>query len=353
MKPKHIFSNLTVVAAVASTLVLAACEGKADKANIVTKEAPKPEIVAKINGKEITEEMLIGDAKMDFFELKKREYDLRKERLKKLMTEELIGSEAKKANLSNDEFIDKKVVKGEIKISDADFNKFVKERQIPEKQINPQIKERILAFMKGQKRQDMIDAYVNGLTKSNPVEVYFQKPKMDVKVEVGGSPAFGSEKAAVTIVEYSDFQCPYCARGAQTVQEIKKKYGNKVRVAFKHFPLPMHPDARPASEASMCVNEQGSDKFWKFHDILFVDQKKMSAADLEAHAKASGADVAKFKECVASKKYADFIQKDMDAGEKIGVRSTPTFFVNGQMVAGALPFNDFAEMIDEELAAAK
>ncbi len=353
MKPQSSLSKTSVVGALALTLILAACEGKASKPNLVTKEAPRPEVLAKINGKEITEDMLIGDAKMDFFELKKREYDLRKERLKKVMTEELIGAEAKKANLSTEEFIDKKVVKGEIKISDADFNKFVKDRQIPEKQINPQIKERIFAFMKGQKRQDIIDAYVNGLTKSNPVEVYFQKPKMDVQIEVGQSPAFGSEKAAVTIIEYSDFQCPFCSRGAQTVSEIKKKYGSKVRVAFKHFPLPMHPEARPASEASMCINEQSSDKFWKFHDLLFKDQKKMSDADLEGHAKAVGADLAKFKECFSSKKYADFVQKDMDGGEKVGVRSTPTFFINGQMVAGALPFNEFAEMIDEELAAAK
>ncbi len=354
---KRTYSSILITTALAAIVsgIVVSCSDKSStaKPNLVVKDAPKPGILAKINGKDITEDMLIGDAKMDFFEIKKREYDLRKERLNKLMVEELVGSEAKKANQSVDEFIEKSVVKGEIKVSDADYEKFVKERRVPKDQITPEIKKRITTFMQTQKRQDLVDAYVAKLTQSNPVEVYFQKPRMDVKVEIGNSPTHGNKDAKVTVVEYSDFQCPFCAKGADVVTEIKKKYGNKVQVAFKHFPLPMHPEARPASEASMCVNEQSAEKFWKFHDVLFKDQKKMSEADLEAHAKAVGANVDKFKECVKSKKYADFVQKDMDAGEKIGVRSTPTFFVNGQMVAGALPFAQFQEMIDEELDAAK
>jgi protein-disulfide isomerase len=344
----------TLVASIASGIVVSCSNNSSTaKPNLIVKDAPKAGILAKINGKEITEEMLIGDAKMDFFEIKKREYDLRKERLNKLMQEELIGAEAKKANLSTDEFIEKSVVKGDIKIGDSDYEKFVKERNVPKDQITPQIKERIMTFMKTQKRQDLVDAYVAKLTKDNPVEVYFAKPRVDVKVEIGDSPAFGNKDAKVTVVEYSDFQCPFCAKGANVVTEIKKKYGSKVRVAFKHFPLPMHPEARPASEASMCINEQSPDKFWKFHDLLFKEQKKMSADDLKAHAKAVGADMKKFEECVGAKKFAKFVQDDMDAGEKIGVRSTPTFFVNGQMVAGALPFAQFQEMIDDELESEK
>lgn len=183
--------------------------------------------------------------------------------------------------------------------------------------------------------------------------IYFSKPKMSVVVEVGSSPAHGPKDAKVTVVEFSDFQCPFCSRAADVVTEIKKKYGNRVRVAFKHFPLPMHKDAKPASEASMCVNEQSADKFWKFHDKAFKAQDKLDAASLEAYAKDSGADMAKFKECMNSKKYSDFVQKDMEYGERIGVRSTPTFFINGQLVSGAVPIETFSEIIDDELAAKK
>ncbi len=176
---------------------------------------------------------------------------------------------------------------------------------------------------------------------------------MNINVEVGNSPSFGKADAKVTIVEFSDFQCPFCSKAGEIVTELKKKYGNKIRVAFKHYPLPMHREARPASEASMCINEQSSDKFWKYHDILFKHQDKLDNASLETYAKEAGADVAKFKACFAAGKYKDAVQKDMEYGEKIGVKSTPTFFINGQLVAGAVPVDQFSEIIDEELENAK
>ena len=290
---------------------------------------------------------------MDFFDLKKREYELKMERLNKLLVDRLIGAEAKKANLPLEEYIAKNITKGEMKISDGDFKKFVKEKRIPENQLNPQIKERITQYLQQQKKQDQVSAYVAKLTKSNPVEVYFNKPKMNIHVEIAGSPITGGEKASVTVVEFSDFQCPFCSRGADTVTEIKKKYGNKVKIAFKHFPLPMHREARPASEASMCINEQSADKFWKYHDLVFKNQDKLDPASLEKYAKDVGANVEKFKECFAAGKYKDAVQKDLDYGEKIGVKSTPTFFVNGQLVAGALPIDAFSEIIDEAIADSK
>lgn len=332
-------------------LVVVACTNEEAKAklNIIHKDPPKAGIVAKIGGEEITEEMLIGDDKLDFMEIKKREYDLKMDRIQRLLVEKLIGAEAKKAKMPVEEYVNKNVLKGEIKITDREYKKFVEEKKIPESQINPQIKERINSYLKQQKRQDMVDAYLAKLTKSNPVEVYFSKPKMSVNVEVGKSPATGSEKAKVTIVEFSDFQCPFCSRGADVVHQLKKKYGDKVRIAFRHFPLPMHREAKPAAEASMCVYEQSADKFWKYHDVLFKNQDKLDPANLEKFAKEVGADVAKFGECVKANKYAAHVQGDMEYGEKIGVRSTPTFFVNGQLVAGAVPIEQFSEIIDEEM----
>jgi protein-disulfide isomerase len=109
----------------------------------------------------------------------------------------------------------------------------------------------------------------------------------------------------------------------------------------------MHKDARPASEASLCVNEQNTDKFFKYHDILFKNQDKLDAANLEKYAKEVGADMDKFKECFSSKKFAKAVQDDLDYGEKIGVKSTPTFFVNGQLVSGAVPIEQFAEIIED------
>ncbi|MGK5082158.1 thioredoxin domain-containing protein [Bdellovibrionota bacterium FG-1] len=344
-------SLATVLLTAGAFAIVSACTDQQAKAkpNIVHKTAPKPGVVAKIGNDEITEAQLIGDDKLDFFDLKKREYDLKMDRLNKLMVDRLIGAEAKAANMSTEDFINKKVIGGAIKISDSDYKKFVAEKHIPDSQINPQIKERIQSYLQNIKKQDLVQAHIAKLTKGSPVEVYFNKPKMEVKVEAGNSPGFGSDKAPIQVVEFSDFQCPFCSRGADVVHELKKKYGSKMHFAFKQFPLPMHKDARGAAEASLCVNDQSSDKFFKFHDVLFKNQDKLDAVNLEKFAKEAGANVDKFKQCISSKKFAKVVQDELEYGEKIGVKSTPTFFVNGQLVAGAVPIEQFAEIIEDDL----
>ena len=279
-------------AAVLAAVAMVACtENAKAKINMVFKDAPKAGVVAKINGEEITEEQLIGDAQLELVQIKKQEYDLKMGQLNKLVTDRVLGAEAKKNGMANaEEYIGKKLLKGEIKISDADYKKFVKEKNIPEQNLNDQVKERIFAYMKEQKREETIQAAVSKLTKGTPVEVYFKKPKSNIQVEVGDAPTAGGDNAKVNVIVFSDFQCPFCGRAAKTVSDIKKKYGNKIKIAFKQFPLPMHKDAEPASQASLCVNEQGKDKFWKFHDIAFAAQDKLDAENLAKHAKAAGAD---------------------------------------------------------------
>ncbi len=344
---------------VAGAFALSGCsdsQAKAPKPNIVTKDATTPGIVAKIGDAQITEEELIGDARSDIYELKKREYDLKMDRLNKLMEEKLIGAEAKKANMPTEQFITEKVV-GKLTVSDSEFKAFVKEKKIPEEQLkeHPEYKQRITSYLENQKRQEKVQAYLAKMTKKNPIEVYFKKPTMErVKVEIGDAPILGKKGAKVEIVAFSDFQCPYCSRGAETMHQIAKKYGSKVTVAFKHYPLPFHERAGPASEMSMCVKKVAGEKeFWKFHDLAFKAQDKLDNDNLVKFAKESGANEAKVKECYDKGEFKDFVAKDMEYGNKIGVRSTPTFFVNGQMVAGALPIEQFSEMIDEELESKK
>lgn len=353
---KLTLSSVLITSVVFASFVACTDSQAVAKPNIVTKDAPKPGVMAKIGSEEITEEELVGDAKNEFFELRKREYDLRMDRLNKLMEEKLIGAEAKKANLSVDEFINKKVV-GKITISSGEYAKFIKEKGIPDEQLkqHPEYKERITQFLENQKKQEAVQKYLAKLTKSQPVEVYFKKPVMEkVVVDVGDAPIIGKKDAKVQVVAFSDFQCPYCSKGADVMHQIEKKYGSKVAVSFKHYPLPFHQQALPASEISMCVNKiSGNDKFWKFHDLVFKNQDKMDTENLLKLAKDAGSDSEKVKECYDKGEFKEFVKADMDYGNKIGVRSTPTFFVNGQMVAGALPIEQFSEIIDEELSAKK
>ena len=163
-----------------------------------------------------------------------------------------------------------------------------------------------------------------------------------------GAPAFGPENSPVKIVEFSDFECPYCSRAADVVHQIRTQYGDKVRFVFRQFPLPMHPNARGAAEAALAANAQG--KFWEFHDQLFKNQQALNRAQLEEHAKKSGLDMAQFKKSLDDKKFGEQVEADLKLGEKVQVNGTPTMFLNGTRVENPTDFASLASLIDAALA---
>jgi len=157
---------------------------------------------------------------------------------------------------------------------------------------------------------------------------------------------WGNKDAKVTLIEYSDFECPYCARHFDTVEQIKKAYPKDVRIVFRHFPLSFHPEAQKAAEASECAGVQG--KFWEMHDKIFQanKDKKMSVATWKQTAKDLGLDTAKFDKCLDSGEMAKRIATDQSEGSSAGVGGTPATFVNGELVEGALPFDSFKTKIE-------
>ncbi|MDX2023981.1 MAG: thioredoxin domain-containing protein [Deltaproteobacteria bacterium] len=171
-----------------------------------------------------------------------------------------------------------------------------------------------------------------------------------IKVPADG-PSKGAEDALVTIVEFSDFQCPFCSRVGPTIEQIMKEYKGKVRVVFKHNPLPFHGDAQLAAEASLAAHEQG--KFWEMHDKLFGNQQAIKRDNLDTYAKDIGLDVGKFKQALDSGKFKKAVEDDLAAGRAIGVQGTPNFFVNGRKIEGAVPFESFKTVIDDEVARAE
>ncbi len=171
-----------------------------------------------------------------------------------------------------------------------------------------------------------------------------QNPLLETmnKISLKGVPLKGNKDAKVTIVEYSDFQCPFCKRATEDVLPgILKQYDGKVKLVFKQFPLPNHPWANPAAIASVCAYNQGNELFWKFHDILFEKQKEItvekSKEQFKAFAKQIGLDAGKFEACVNSPDTATRVQNELKEGQSIGINSTPTFVVNGMPVPGATP----------------
>ena len=168
-------------------------------------------------------------------------------------------------------------------------------------------------------------------------------------------PMWGNRNAPVTVVEFSDFECPFCSRGASTVDQVKKTYGpDKVRVVWKNEPLSFHPNAKPAAEAALgAFALKGPDAFWKFHDEAFKNQKALTADNFEKWAVAAGVDLAKFKAGMAAKKWAAKVDADHEIAKKAGVNGTPAFFINGVLLSGAQPFDKFKEVIDKELQKAQ
>lgn len=343
-KNKHVVSSTFVICIIGLMACSQAGQSKnAEGPVYIKKDSSNPDLAAKIFGKDVSFSDLeksspdIFTARQELFETQKRAID---DQVRKMVMEEL----AKKDKMSEDDFVKKEMEVAKKKVADKAVNAFLKERNVGDP-------DKVPAHLKDQVRglihmQDLVENY----TKKNPVELYIKRPsapKMDF--DLAGNATWGDEKAKVTIVEFSDFQCPFCSKGKERVDQLKKEYGKKIHIVFKNFPLPMHPDARPAAEAAACVQDQGMEKFWKYHDMLFDNQRELGADKLKEYAKKVGVDEKKFDECFAAKKFSSHIEKDMAEGQKFGVNSTPSFFVNSQPIRGARDIAEFREIIDEAL----
>jgi protein-disulfide isomerase len=329
----------------------AACSQGNSKPSYLFKQAPKEGIAAKAGDIEITNAELMNGIESEVFEQESKAFEVKFNKLRAILLEKLVQKDPRNKGLSNDEFLSKYIAK-DVKISEKEIEAFIKDQNIPAEHINPQVREKIKSYLEIERKKEAVDKWLAEQTSKSPVEVYIPKPRRPTfPIEVGNAPFAGDKDAKVTIVEFSDFQCPFCAKGADLLKKVKEKYGNKVKVSFKQFPLPFHNHAEQAAIASLCANEQSSDLFWKMHYEMFANQETaLDPEGLKKSAKKVGAKLDVFEKCLSENKYLGQVKADMEEGKKIGVKSTPTFFVNGQLVSGAQPLEVFAEIIDEELA---
>lgn len=336
--------------ATVALFVIACNKSEASKPNFTFKAQTSAQVAASVAGESISESELNKGIESELYEAEMKVFELRYARLQALLLERFMNKDPNKSGLSNDEYLAKFIAK-DIKVADKEIESFIKERSIPKDQVNADIRERIKQFIEMEKKKKAVDVWLAKQTEKNPVEIYFTKPKRPVfDVKVGNAPFKGADDAKVTIVEYSDFQCPFCSKGATLVSELEKKYGKKIKIVFKNFPLPFHNQAKGAAEAALCAREQDQKYFWKMHDAMFLDQSKLDRDNLIQTAKKVGLKDASFTQCLDGKKYTAQVEADMAEGQELGVKSTPTFFVNGQLIAGAQGIEVFSEIIDEALA---
>ena len=336
--------------ALAVFLSISSCSDSNSKPSYLFKPAVKEGVAAKIGDVEITNAELADGIESDLFEAESKVFEIKFNRLKTILLQRMMDKDPRKKGMDNDAFLSKYIAK-DVVISDKEIDAFIKDQNIPAEHINPQVREKIKNYLEIERKKEAVDKWLAEQTKKTPVEVYIAKPRRPTfPVEVGTSPSFGSKDAKVTIIEFSDFQCPFCAKGADILKEIKKKYGNKVQVAFKNFPLPFHNHAEQAAVAGLCANEQGNDYFWKMHDEMFANQDSLDTEGLKKLAKKVGVKADAFDKCLSESKYLAQVKADMEEGRKVKVKSTPTFFINGQLINGAQPLDVFSEIIDESLA---
>ena len=277
-------------------------------------------------------------------------YMARRATIEEIVANRLMDSEAKARGIDRATLVELEIAAKASAPTDADIAAWY--------QANParvngaaldQVRAPIMSMLMEQ-RMDIARATLVELLKAKTtVTIALEPPRADVGD--GGRPVRGSKNAPIELIEFSDFQCPFCVRANPVVEQVLKTYGDKVRFVYRHFPLANHPNARPAAEAAACAEVQG--KFWEYHDRLFTNGSKLTDTDLKAHATAIGLDAATFNTCFDNRQQKPGIDKDVADAEKVGVTGTPAFFINGRSLEGAQPFAAFKRVIDEELSAKK
>jgi protein-disulfide isomerase len=341
--------NLLVAAA---ALAAAACQPPRPVAPGQPKQDPK-QAVARIGGQAVTAGELDESVKKELAQLdqqyQEQRYQLRRQALEAMLRKRAFETKAKEQGVSAEQLIERDIAAKVGEPSDEEIRALYDRAKAGGQQLPPldQVKGDIARFIKSQKGQVAAVDYYENLKKEMKIEVLlppYQPPK--VAVDATG-PSRGPAGAPVTIVEFSDFECPYCARAEPTVKEVLAQYGDKVRLVYRDFPLPMHPRAPKAAEAAHCAGDQG--KYWEMHERLFANPTKLEVGDLKGYGKDVGLDAGKFEKCLDSGEKAKVVESHRKAGEDAGVSGTPAFFINGRLISGAQPAEAFKAIIDEEL----
>jgi protein-disulfide isomerase len=280
-------------------------------------------------------------------------YDGRKSALDAIIADMLIDQAAKAKNVTPDAFVQAELAKRVKPVNDTDVRNFyVQNSERMQGRTFEQMSSAIQRYLEEQAQGAAKEDLIAELKKAGPaIRVTMDAPRTTITVNPD-DPSQGKADAPVTVVEFSDFQCPFCQRVMPTLKELRSKYGDKMRLVWKDFPLTqIHPQAFVAAQAGNCAREQG--KFWEYHDKLFGNQQALQPANLKQYAADVGLDAMKFNQCLDSAKYEARVQDALGVGGRLGISSTPTVFVNGRMINGAQPMEVFQGVIDEELARGK
>ena len=348
MRIRHLLAGALITAAVAcqSTRPAQATDSTAAGPN-----AP----VARIGVEVITAGELDKAIRSELNDMEQRTYDLKKAALDQLVNQKLVEAKAKAAGKPVDEFLRAELAPKVGEPTDEETRALYERAKAAGQVKEPydQVKGQIVQFLRRQKSDAVLAQYLEQIRAESKVEVLLP-PYLPAKVEVAATgPSKGPDAAPVTIIEFSDYQCPYCVKAEATVKDLLEleKYKGKLRLVYRDYPLPNHDLAPKAAEAAHCAGDQG--KYWEMHDRLFAGAPKLEITDLKAYARDLKLDEGRFVKCLDSGEKSKVVADHFKAGNDAGVRGTPAFFVNGRLISGAQKLEAFTALIDAELAPKK
>jgi len=346
-----LISRLSILAAL--VMCAGACVSKGNKSASANAVDPNA-VVAKVGGTTITNKDVNEIAKGDLLKLEQQfqeqSYQVRRQAVDALVTKRLLEEKAKASKKSPEEYLKAELTDKIPDPTDEEIKSIYDNAKAAGKEVPPfdKVKDQIKGFLKQQKIQAATESFYDKLKAEAKVEILlppYQPPRVEVAAK---GPSRGPANAKVTIVEFSEYECPFCSKGENIIAEVLKAYPDTVRVVFRDYPLPMHANAPKAAEAAHCADDQG--KFWEMHDKLFANQKALELANLKDYAKSLNLDMAKFETCLDSGQKTKIVAENQKAGSEVGVSGTPAFFINGMLLSGAQPFSAFKALIDAELA---
>jgi protein-disulfide isomerase len=316
---------------------------------------------AVVNGETITEEQVKKAAASDLenLEIKKTqattgfqrdEQAIYERTLTNIVDNKLLDAEAKKRAISVEELLRAEVESKVTPPTDKDVNDFYEANKARISGGGDQLMQQIREYLAQRRRDQVYATFTAKLRHDYKVENYLEPLRSTVATQ--GFPTMGPTTAPVTIVEFSDFECPFCGAQFPIMKKIEADYAGRIRVVYRQMPLMnLHPHAEKAAEASLCANDQ--QKFWELHDAMFQDNKNLDVNQLKQKASVLKLDLQAFNACLDSSKYADAVTKDVREGARLGITGTPAMFINGRFFNGVQQYDDLAKVINDELERAK
>jgi protein-disulfide isomerase len=283
--------------------------------------------------------------------LEEQRHQILEQRLDQMIGDKLLAQEARRRGVSVEDLLKKEVYARAPEVPDAEVTAFITQNKGRLPKLEEQdLRMRVWDHLRAQKVAQQRQTYVQGLRDQGQVTVFLTAPEGE-RQTVSADRGFvkGAKDAPIAIVEFSDFQCPFCKNVNPTLRQVLDRYPGKVKVVWRDYPLvQLHPGAPKAHEAARCAADQG--KFWEYHDVLFERSPRHSPDELKRYAQDLKLDAAVFGQCLDSGKHTAEVNKDVEEGQRLGVTGTPSFFVNGRPLEGAQPFTAFQKLIDSELS---